>query len=172
MIGTALFSDCERYRYELTRTWDVSLPWCCFIGLNPSTADASINDPTIRRCIAFAQAWGYGNLLMLNLYAYRTPSPKVMFATREKYVDILGGSQNFFPAMRQRILERNIKLTVAAWGRHAEDRGFAAIRELPNLNYLALNGDGSPKHPLYLKGTLTPVPFADEHQRQACAAWH
>lgn len=157
MNGSAEISQCERYRYSLTREWDGSRPWCCFIGLNPSTADANIDDPTIRRCIGFAKAWGYGNMLMLNPFAFRTPSPREMFIALKRGTDIVGGPKNFFPAIQSRIDRAGV--TVAAWGSHAGDRGMMALRQLRNLHYLALNADGSPKHPLYLKANLLPISF-------------
>ena len=60
MTGTALFSPCQRFRYTLTRTWDETKSGVAFICLNPSTATATEDDPTIRRCIGFAKTWGYG----------------------------------------------------------------------------------------------------------------
>lgn len=71
----AVLSDCAKYRYTLTRRWDHSLPAAVFIGLNPSTADADLDDPTIRRCIRFARDWGYGALVMVNLFASRATDP-------------------------------------------------------------------------------------------------
>ena len=64
---SAVLSDCGNYRYQLHRTWDESLPKCMFMMLNPSTADADIDDNTIRRCIGFAKLWGYGGLMVGNL---------------------------------------------------------------------------------------------------------
>jgi hypothetical protein len=72
----AVLSECGRYRYVLTRTWDHDLAACAFIGLNPSTADAHEDDPTIRRCIRFARDWGHGGLIMLNLFAWRSTDPR------------------------------------------------------------------------------------------------
>jgi hypothetical protein len=162
MKGSATFSDCLRFRYELTREWDAALPWCCFIGLNPSTADATLDDPTIRRCIRFAQSFGCGNLLMLNLYAYRTPSPRALFAARKRCVDIIGGTENHFASMQKRISERSAQVVVAAWGRHGKGRGREALLHMDGLSYLAMNADGSPKHPLYLKADLKPTLFQRE----------
>lgn len=78
MKKTAKLSDCRTYRYELWRTWDESKPYAMFIGLNPSTADETEDDPTIRRCINFAKTWGYGGLCMTNLFAYRATQPEDM----------------------------------------------------------------------------------------------
>lgn len=65
----AEFSPCRRYRYVLWRTWDPAAGSVNFIGLNPSTADEQVDDPTIRCCIGFARDWGYGGLVMTNLFA-------------------------------------------------------------------------------------------------------
>lgn len=74
----AVLSDCGTYRYSLTRVWDESRPRVCFVMLNPSTADASANDPTIVRCRNFAYSWNYGSLEVVNLFAYRATNPRVL----------------------------------------------------------------------------------------------
>ena len=74
----AVFSPCRTYRYALSRVWAADKPYALFIGLNPSTADETLDDPTIRRCIDFAKRWGYGGLVMANLFAYRATDPAVM----------------------------------------------------------------------------------------------
>jgi len=71
----ASFSHCKRYRYQLLRRWEGGIGRCVIVGLNPSTADAQNDDPTIRRCMGFAQDWGFNELIMVNLFAYRTPHP-------------------------------------------------------------------------------------------------
>ena len=71
----AMLSVDRKYRYVLTRTWDETLSNIMFVGLNPSTADETTDDPTIRRCINFAKSWGYGGLYMVNLFAYRSTNP-------------------------------------------------------------------------------------------------
>lgn len=71
----AVFSDDRVYRYQLRRCWDVTEPIVAFVMLNPSTADAIEDDPTVRRCIGFAKNWGYGALLVGNLFAARTTRP-------------------------------------------------------------------------------------------------
>lgn len=74
MIKGAQFSQCRKYRYALWRTWDDD-SHITFIGLNPSTADETEDDPTIRRCIAYAKKWEFGGINMLNLFAFRATSP-------------------------------------------------------------------------------------------------
>jgi len=72
----ARFSDCEKYRFTLNRTWDNPKGKVVFIGLNPSTADEIKNDPTVTRMINFAKAWGYGSITVCNLFSFRATFPK------------------------------------------------------------------------------------------------
>jgi hypothetical protein len=153
----ALFSPCRRWRYLLWRRWDQERGICAFVGLNPSTADETKDDPTIRRCIGFAKAWGYGALFMLNAYAYRATNPQVMKAYG---ANAIGPLNNEY--LRRAALECD--LVVAAWGvncddlrEHAIRRDFEAIRK--PLHVLGLTKDGHPKHPLYLRGDLEPRPW-------------
>src|SRR4051812_5648202 len=76
MIKTATISDCGTYRYRLGRSWEPSMPRLGFVMLNPSVASADIDDPTIRRCIGFAQRLGFGSIDVGNLFAYRATKPK------------------------------------------------------------------------------------------------
>lgn len=77
MNTNAILSEDRKYRYVLSRIWDESKPMVMIIGLNPSTADETKNDPTIIRCIDFAKSWGYGGVYMLNLFAFRATLPKI-----------------------------------------------------------------------------------------------
>ncbi|HEC24975.1 MAG TPA: DUF1643 domain-containing protein, partial [bacterium] len=79
----ANLSECRKYRYALWRTWDELKPCAMFIGLNPSTADETEDDPTIKRCINYSKDWGYGGLCMVNLFAFRATSPSDMRASIE-----------------------------------------------------------------------------------------
>src|SRR5574337_242506 len=96
MQGEAVFSACQRYRYRLTRELDGALfaaataRTITFIMLNPSTADANTDDPTIRRCKGFARGWGYGRLLIVNLFAFRATDPRDMWSAHERGVNIVG----------------------------------------------------------------------------------
>jgi hypothetical protein len=120
----ATFSDCRKFRYTLTRVWDETKPIVAFIGLNPSTADESVDDPTIRRCIGFAKSWGYGGLLMLNLYAYRATKPADMWAARKRGIDIIGGQRNWVDSLKEH--SADCACVVAAWGNHGARRGGGA----------------------------------------------
>jgi hypothetical protein len=148
----AKFSDCRKYRYSLWRRWsDTGRGYVMFIGLNPSTADETNDDPTIRRCIAFAKAWGYDALCMTNLFAFRATKPSDMMA-----VDNPVGVDNNQVLLD---LSRSAAVIIAAWGANgtylARDEEVKAL--LSNLCYLRLTKHGHPSHPLYLPSTLTPV---------------
>lgn len=143
-------SDCGRYRYSLWRQWAPG-PQVMFVGLNPSTADATLDDPTIRRCIGFARAWGYTGLVMTNLFAWRDTAPRKMLAADDPV-----GPDN------DRVLKvahGKATLTVAAWGVHGthggRDNNVRAL--LPRLHYLRLTKGGHPGHPLYLPASLRPM---------------
>lgn len=150
----AEFSVCRRYRYSLWRHWgESSEGYAMFIGLNPSTADETVNDPTVRRCIGFAQDWGYGGLVMTNLFSFRATKPGDMKASAEPI-----GPENDDYLTR---LARDAAVVVAAWGNHGSHLGRAdtVVSLLPGLQHLALTQRGQPGHPLYLASSLRPVPL-------------
>jgi hypothetical protein len=142
-------SACGLYRYLLWRTWDDG-PKVMFVGLNPSTADASLDDPTIRKCVTFARHWGYGGLLMANLFAFRATQPADML----KAADPVGPRNDEF----LRLGARMSSLIVGAWGNGGGHMGRSAVmhQTFPAMKVLRLNGTGHPAHPLYLPGCLTP----------------
>lgn len=158
-----LFSPCRRYRYTLWREWTLPLHlsdpsrYAVFIGLNPSTADETNNDPTIRRCIDFANRWGYGALCVVNLFAWRDTKP-----TNMKKADDPVGPLNDFHLFQ---VVRDSGITVAAWGTHGTHLGRAAkVRSLFReagfpIHRLRLNDDGSPEHPLYIPAETEPELF-------------
>src|SRR5690242_6108456 len=111
MKRETIFSDCRAYRYTLWREWDIfDKNYVMFVGLNPSTADERVDDPTIRRCIDFAKRWGYGALCMTNLFAYRATDPRVM-----KAFPYPVGPENDKWLVR---CAREAGVVVAAWGNH------------------------------------------------------
>lgn len=152
MIKTARLSDCRKYRYELRRKWGDG-PLVAFIGLNPSTADETEDDPTIRRCVAYARGWGYGEMCMVNLFAFRATSPSDM-----KREDDPEGPENL-STLKQVISEA--RQTVAAWGTHGafKNQGARISSMFPRLWCLSKTSGGFPGHPLYLRADLMPVPF-------------
>lgn len=157
VIGSATFSPCLRYRYTLSRTWDPGKMRIVFILLNPSTADAEQDDPTIRRCLGFARAWGCGRLDIINLFALRSTDPRLL-----REVDDPIGPEN--DARIDQVAE-TATLIVCAWGVHGalHHRGRAVTERLTTsgraLHCFGLTKDHHPKHPLYLPSGLVPMPF-------------
>lgn len=152
MKKTAQLSDCQTYRYNLFRIADNNRPAkiVTFIGLNPSTADAFHDDPTIRRCLGFMTAWGYNSLCMVNLFAYRATVPTDM----KQSTDPIG------PDNDKTILSciEQSDLVVAAWGNHGSflDRDEQVLSMINKPIYcLGRNASGTPKHPLYIKKDKT-----------------
>ena len=151
---TANFSSCRKYRYSLSRIWDKQKKFVLFIGLNPSTADEKIDDPTIRRCSVYAQKWGYGGFMMVNLFAYRTTLPSNL-----KKVKYPVGRDNDKYIVK---LSKKADITVAAWGNNGilYRRDKQVLSLVPNLMCLKVNKSGQPAHPLYLKKDLKLTKFA------------
>lgn len=153
----ATFDVTGRYRYRLWRTWDTSLPRVAFVMLNPSTADHRRDDPTIRRCLGFARAWGYGALVVVNLFAYRTPSVAELARAREPV-----GPDN---DRHLRAARGRAAAVVLAWGVHGalrgRDREALAVlaRGRKPLLCLGTTRDGHPRHPLYLRRSVRPLRF-------------
>jgi hypothetical protein len=146
------FSRNRRYRYCLTREWNANSHPLVFIGLNPSTADEKNDDPTIRRCVGFARAWGYGGIVMLNLFAYRATDPYDMILTP----DPIG------PRNNQELLNwTDREFVVAAWGTHGafknRDIDVWNLLQPRRIYTLGLTKNGHPKHPLYLPSTAVPI---------------
>lgn len=158
MEKTALISPCGNYRYKLGRFWDKSKPIVMFIMLNPSTADAKLDDPTIRRCINFAKSWGYGGLYVGNLFSFRSTDPKNILTCDNPI-----GEHNLHYLNEMSLKSSSI---ICAWGNSTiiskilkKNKNYAPLKEINNLNYLELSKDGTPKHPLYLKGDLFPKKY-------------
>lgn len=152
MEKTATISECGLYRYDLTRRWADGGTSCAFIGLNPSTADAQLDDPTIRRCIGFAKSWGHSQLVMLNAYAFRATRPEDMKAA----TDPVGPLNDEFLLLWLNACKEK----VAAWGGNIGATRQRQIIELfPYLTALRITKYGFPGHPLYLPKNLIPQPW-------------
>jgi hypothetical protein len=128
--------------------------YAVFVGLNPSTADETEDDPTIRRCIDFAKGWGYGALCMVNLFAYRATDRAIMKAQHNPV-----GADN-----DRWLLEsaEHAGIVVAAWGSDGTHMGRGqAVRKLlaGRLSCLGVTKNGQPRHPLYLKASVTPYAY-------------
>ncbi len=152
---TASFSADRRYRWTLRRRWGPGA-YAAFIGLNPSTADETQDDPTIRRCIGFARAWGFDALCMVNLFAYRATDPAEM----KRAIDPVGDLNDATLID----VARDAGMVVAAWGAHGTHMGRdKSVRSLiPKLHFLRLTKDGHPGHPLYLPASLEPLRWWDD----------
>jgi hypothetical protein len=144
------------YRYLLGRKWDASKPQITFVMLNPSTADAEQDDPTLRKCINFAKAWDYGSLEVVNLFAYRTSNPREL----RQVTDPVGSKNNYY----LQLVTQRAKLIIVAWGIHGsfQKRNTIVLNIISGnqaLYCLGLTQDGHPRHPLYLKKTTNPIIF-------------
>ena len=162
---TAVFSPDRVYRYQLRRHWGHTpqseaalklrgvhakyhmLGW---LMLNPSTADETVEDPTIRRCISFARLWGYAGIEVYNLFALRSTDPRAL----KHHPDPVGPENNEW------IIQAQIRCEtlVCAWGNHGDLHGRAKFvidrlfEKRERIGVLELTGKGHPRHPLYVKG--------------------
>ena len=127
--------------------------YAAFVCLNPSTADEEQDDPTVRRCIRYAKEWDYGGLAVLNLFAFRATDPETM----KQAGNPIGPVNDIYIS----IWSVKAGITVCAWGVHGDflDRAREVLPLLYQPHYLALTAGGLPRHPLYLKADLKPIPF-------------
>lgn len=157
--SSAWLSGCQRYRYSLGRKWvDGWPPPVTFVMLNPSTADHQLDDPTIRRCVGFAKAWGYGRLKVVNLYAWRATQPRDLWRAD----DPVGPQNDEHLAEAAYIAYEHDAPLVAAWGANAKPDRVAQVLALPHLDRLTALGvtkSGAPRHPLYLRADTVPTPW-------------
>ena len=156
--SSAIIDPSGDFRFQLTRIWDPALPHACWIGLNPSDADARRNDPTIRKMIGFARLWGCGGIHVVNLFAIRSPYPMYIdpfsepTAENDRYIlDSVQGCE----------------IVVACWGAEkvAIERAAQVLANLKRegvkeIKCLGTTKGGQPRHPLYLSYDLRLVDFA------------
>ena len=177
MSKSADLSLDHRYRYTLSRSWLPS-PYddggeVIWVMLNPSTADAMEDDPTIRRCVDYTNRWGFNALEVVNVFAYRTPSPKELKQAWKAGVDVLGPEN--LTTLRQAIVRscgHEYRLVVA-WGAGAPRpyvQGLARLIQSVGAHpyCLGMTKEGHPKHPLYLRKdaplvTWRMTPFLRKH---------
>lgn len=159
VVSVARFSDCRRYRFTLSRTWDAGLPSALFVMMNPSTADEQVNDPTVARCMGFARDWGYGRLYVGNVCAYRATDKTVLLD-----VDDPVGPGNIAAIIG---MASEADVTVIAHGQlpkglqmHAEAVCTALRAAGTKLSVLRLSKHGVPVHPLYLPKDLRPISWS------------
>lgn len=160
----ATFSPCRRWRYSLTREIADPQFGCLdederggtltFVGLNPSTADETTDDPTIRRCVRFARDWGFDRLKMMNLYALRSTDPRGLWLAD----DPVGPENDHALSLAFGGSER----IIVAWGANARPDRLASFAETFHgwpFWALGLTKDGAPRHPLYMRADVQPVPY-------------
>ena len=170
--GSAYISEDGLYRYSLTRHLlppldsgqGYSMTTCTFVMLNPSTADAEQDDPTIRRCMGFARTWGFTRLKVVNLYAFRATKPSDLWLAD----DPVGPENDHVLSIEF----GSSDLLIAAWGAHAKPNRVAEILSWPVRPRLCLGSTkaGAPRHPLYLRRDAMPRPLADGSREERLAA--
>lgn len=146
--SVAVYSDCERYRYALTRIWEPDGRTALFVMLNPSTATEVQNDPTVERCERRARALGFGGFRVCNIFAWRDTDPRQM----RRAADPVGPGND--AAIREACAWADT--IICAWGTHGAhlDRGVAVLALMRDtgrdLYHLGLSKEGHPRHPLYI----------------------
>lgn len=160
VISHVVYSDCGAYRYSLTRSWDRARPHCLWIMLNPSTADAHRNDPTVERCERRARTMGFGAFRVVNIFGFRATDPTDL---RKAHVPV--GPSN------DRVVLRSVTgwaggpddIVLCGWGAHGSHRDRAAqltskLRRTGRpLHHLGLTAAGHPRHPLYVSYEQLPM---------------
>lgn len=151
----AILSRNRLYRYVLWREWDTSKGTCVFIGLNPSTANETEDDSTLRRCVNFAKGWGYGKCVIINLFAYRATQP----AELKKQEKPVGYKNNH----HIKIESANAAMVVVAWGNHGsflkrDEKVLKLLKNVP-LKCFALTAKGQPIHPLYQPKDISLIEY-------------
>lgn len=166
----ATFSSCRRWRWLLWRQWDPRRPYANFLMLNPSTADERKLDPSCTRARNYAQAWGYGGLVVTNVFGWRATDPEAMKAEPDPVGE--GNDAAILEAARA------AGIVVCAWGNHGAhlDRASSVARMLREaglvLHALKINANGAPAHPLYLSSRLRPqrwLPDPPDVKRRSAA---
>lgn len=159
-LGSAQFDATGTYRYSLHRRWAAAGPNVAFIMLNPSRADAQQDDPTLRACTQFAQRWQYGSLTVVNLFAYRTPHPRLLKTAAAP----IGPENDRYLLAAAQAADR----IVLAWGNEGGlwERDRAVLNLLlthhQKLFCLSRNRTGHPRHPLYVRRDTTPTRFTPQ----------
>lgn len=166
----ATFSPDKKYRYKLWRIWDSTKPKCSFIMLNPSTADAIVLDPTVRRCLDFARLWGYGSLIVGNIFALRSTDPKELY----KSEDPIGTGND------EALLDivKNSDIAITAWGTHGAftKRGAKVLSMLlpdhvEKMAHLGFTNNGEPIHPLYQPKSEVPIKYQVRRTSNGVLMW-
>jgi len=153
---SAKFSDCGKYRYTLCRIWDKSKGIIMYIGLNPSTANSTTDDPTIRRLKIFTRDFDYGGFIILNLFALVTPYPEELWICENPIMD----NDLYIEYYKDKV-----EKVIFCWGNFklpVYGRDKAMIKLFPEAYCFGKNNNGSPKHPLYLKANTKLIKFNNQ----------
>ena len=146
----------QEYRYTLKRVWDTSLPAVLFVMMNPSTADPFVDDPTVAKCQRYARRWGFGTLWVGNTFAYRATNQKHLLS-----VDDPVGPRNDEWLLTMAAQAKTIVLAYGKPHKNLCSRGADVAKLLRGaghaLHVLKQCNDGTPSHPLYLRGSLDPI---------------
>lgn len=154
MICEAILSSCGCYRLELRRIWDNGLPLLVVVMLNPSTADAEKDDPTLLALFWFARLWGYGGVLVVNLHGFRTSKPSGLFKAAVAGFDTIGPENHQHVGDALDYAVGTTRRVLVAWGTGGRELGLdahvASRIRARGLEMICLgrNRDGSPKHPM------------------------
>jgi hypothetical protein len=153
---SAILSPCKRYRYELRRVWDGVKPRLYVGGLNPSKADAEVDDLTVTKLCGFASRLGLGGIVVWNLYAYRATDPRDLWRAELERVDIVGpNNARYLERIFDEVAgDRGARL-VAAWGEHRNAERVEAVLDLMDwhrgclerLECWGTTKAGAPRHP-------------------------
>ena len=151
----AILSKNRLYRYALWREWDSSKGVCVFICLNPSSADETEDDPTLRRCVNFAKSWGFGKCVILNLFAYRATDPDEL----KKQDKPVGYKNNYHIKAQSSLAD----LVVVAWGNHGsflerDKKVLKLFKDIP-IKCFQVTAKGQPAHPLYQSKTVQLINY-------------
>lgn len=159
VVKTAVLSECGRYRYSLGRTWGPG-PGVVWVMLNPSTADAEVDDRTIGRCIAFARRWGYDGIHVVNLYAWRATDPAELLSAP----DPVGPENDRYLAAAAHAAYAGGAPLVGGWGANAMPARVRDVVRLFGFDRLqalrVTKRDGYPGHPLYVPGDAELQPWS------------
>lgn len=167
----AYISTNGQHRLYLTRIWDRALPLVGFVMINPSTADATIDDPTIRKCMGYAEKWGNGGIYVVNLFSFRSKDPEDLHAasSEQRNSDV----SDFYI----RKAAEKCPVVVLGWGangdpyldRVAEVYALLTQNSSTQVRCLKVTKSGQPGHPLYLKYEMPLIPWApilDEDEQE------
>ena len=156
LMKDAIFDDTKKYRYSLTRVWNPKAGKVTFILLNPSTADALEDDPTVKKCYGFSNRWGYGAMEIVNLFALRATDPSEL-----KNVNDPVGKDNDEYIIKA---VESADLVILGWGNECSfsTRDIKLLKKIAKYNphCLYINKSGKPKHPLYASYSLKPVEYS------------